>query len=352
VIVSPTFALSTDLIAAESTPTSPTPSSATSVSSGDCTASVSISPSKPVASRRMRSPRRMLAVDDAEVDERPAVGVVDGVEHERSRRRVRVAARRRDPVDDRIEHRVDVPTVLRADPDDAGRLDAEDRSDLLGDLLRAGRGEIDLVEDRDDLEVGVEREVEVRERLRLESLGRIDEQDRPLAGSDRTRDLVGEVDVPGRVDQVEQVLVADVPERPVGHPDRLRLDRDPALALDVHLVEVLGPHVAASTRPVTWSMRSASVDFPWSTWATMQKFRMRSCGYVTVGRSFESCAAQQGGPEGRRAEGRLRPTTTLLRPDGRTGGARPPGQVPFLFSTPGRGVASPKTGNPPTVVVT
>ena len=41
-----------------------------------------------------------------------------------------------------------------------------------------------------------------------------------------------------------------------------------------------------STRPVTSSIRSASVDLPWSMWAMMQKFRMRAgsvvAGVVTV----------------------------------------------------------------------
>ena len=41
-----------------------------------------------------------------------------------------------------------------------------------------------------------------------------------------------------------------------------------------------------STMPVTSSIRSASVDLPWSMWAMMQKFRMRAgsvlAGVVTV----------------------------------------------------------------------
>lgn len=48
----------------------------------------------------------------------------------------------------------------------------------------------------------------------------------------------------GRVDEVEQELVADVAERPVGHADRLGLDGDAPLALDVHAVEVLVAHLA------------------------------------------------------------------------------------------------------------
>jgi hypothetical protein len=48
--------------------------------------------------------------------------------------------------------------------------------------------------------------------------------------------------VAGCVDEVQYVL-APV-ERDVGQPDRVRLDRDPALPLEVHAVEQLRLHLA------------------------------------------------------------------------------------------------------------
>jgi hypothetical protein len=83
----------------------------------------------------------------------------------------------------------------------------------------------------------VEGLVHVGERLRLHALARVHDQDRALAGGERARHLVGEVDVAGRVDEVELVFLAVA--RPVGHPDRLGLDGDPALALELHVVEEL-----------------------------------------------------------------------------------------------------------------
>ncbi len=49
------------------------------------------------------------------------------------------------------------------------------------------------------------RQVDVGERLRLDSLGRVDDEQRALARGERSRDLVGEVDVSGRVDEVQLV---------------------------------------------------------------------------------------------------------------------------------------------------
>ena len=95
-----------------------------------------------------------------------------------------------------------------------------------------------LFSDRDDLEVVLDREVRVRDRLRLDPLRRVDDEHRALARLQRARDLVGEVDVPGRVDQVQLVALPH-------HADGLRLDRDPALALEIHRVEQLLAHLAA-----------------------------------------------------------------------------------------------------------
>ena len=98
-----------------------------------------------------------------------------------------------------------------------------------------------MFDDGDDLELVLDREVGVREGLRLDPLRRVDDEHGALTGLERTRDLVGEVDVPGRVDQVQLVAL------PVD-PHRLRLDRDPALALELHRVEQLVAHVALGDR--------------------------------------------------------------------------------------------------------
>ena len=118
-------------------------------------------------------------------------------------------------------------------PDDVG--------DLGGVAVGVGRGQVDLVEHRDDVQVAVQCQVEVGQRLRLDALGGVDQQHRALAGLQCAGHLVGEVDVARGVDQVQNVVGAvDLP----GKPDVLSLDGDAALALDVHPVQVLRPHIA------------------------------------------------------------------------------------------------------------
>ena len=114
---------------------------------------------------------------------------------------------------------------------------AEELRHLVRRAVGIGGGQVDLVHDRHDLEVVLDREVGVRERLRLDSLRRVDDEHGSLAGLQRPRDLVGEVDVARRVDQVQLVALP-------GNAHRLGLDRDPALALEIHRVEQLLAHVA------------------------------------------------------------------------------------------------------------
>ena len=87
-------------------------------------------------------------------------------------------------------------------------VEADDVLDLAPRLFGLRARQVDLVDDRDDLEVVLDRQVGVGERLRLDALRRVDQQQRAFAGGQRPRDLVGEVDVPRRVDEIEDVVLA------------------------------------------------------------------------------------------------------------------------------------------------
>ena len=109
-------------------------------------------------------------------------------------------------------------------------------------LLGLGGGEVDLVDHRHDLMVVLDRLVDVGERLRLDPLRGVDHQQRALARGEAAADLIGEVDMAGRVHQVEDIGLAVL--RGIIEPHGLRLDRDPALLLDVHVIKHLARHFA------------------------------------------------------------------------------------------------------------
>ncbi len=119
---------------------------------------------------------------------------------------------------------------------------ADDVGQFGGVLLRLGCRQVDLVEHRDDHQVVLQSQPQVRQRLRLDALCGVDEENGPFTCRETAGHLVGEVDVPGGVDEVQHVGAV------VGRGERqahgLGLDRDAALPLDVHPIEVLRAHRA------------------------------------------------------------------------------------------------------------
>ena len=110
------------------------------------------------------------------------------------------------------------------------------------DLVGMRRGKVNLVDGRNNVQVGVHGERRVGNGLCLDALSGVHDEHRTLASGKRTRDLVGEVHVARRIDQVELIRLAVVGV--IGHTDGIGLDRDAALALDVHRVKQLRLHVA------------------------------------------------------------------------------------------------------------
>ena len=119
--------------------------------------------------------------------------------------------------------------------------------DLLAHLFRLRRRQVDLVQDRDDLVVVVERLIDIGERLRLDALARIDHQERALAGGEAAVHLIGEIDMARRVDEVQLVELAVLGAIVEAHG--LRLDGDAALPLDIHGIEHLLLHLPRGQAP-------------------------------------------------------------------------------------------------------
>ena len=186
------------------------------------------------------------AVEHAGEDDHAAIGVVPRVEDQRLQGRLGLALRRGQPLHDRFENLVDAGAFLGARQNRAAGVEADDLLDLPLGFVRLRARQIDLVDHRDDFEAVVHREVGVGEGLRFDALRRVDEEQRPFAGGERAGHFVREVDVPGRVDQVEDVDLAVVGL--VGQADGVGLDGDAPLAFEVHRVEDLRLHLTRLQR--------------------------------------------------------------------------------------------------------
>ena len=183
-------------------------------------------------------PRLQRAVHYADVRYHAAELVEHGIEDERPQRRVYAKRRgRRYAFDDCLKNLGATHASLCGNEKRGVHRDRENVFDLARDFLHVGAGKVNLVENWYDLELRVLRKVRVRDRLRLYALRGVDDEKRPFARAHRTTDFVGEVDMAGRVEQVEKVRLPVL--RRVVHRDGVRLDRDAALALEIHRVERL-----------------------------------------------------------------------------------------------------------------
>ena len=186
------------------------------------------------------------AVHNAGEDNHAAVWIKPGIENQGAQWRIDIAARVRNLLDDGLQNFVDADALLGAAQNGFGGVDPDNVLNLLADALGLGGREVDLVDDRDDFEVVVQGEVGIGHRLRLDTLGGIDHKQRAFAGLEAARDFVGEIHVPGRVDQVQLVHEAIVGL--VVETDGMSLDGDAALTLEIHGVEHLFHHFALLER--------------------------------------------------------------------------------------------------------
>ena len=183
-------------------------------------------------------PRLQRPVHHSHVGDNPAEFVEHRVEDETPERSVDPARLgRRDALYYCLEDGGAPFARLRAHEERIVHRNRQDVLDLAAHLRDVRAREVHLVQHRDDLQLRVLREVRVRDRLRLHALRRVHNEERTLTRAHRTRHLVGEVDVPGRVEEVEEVRLPVL--RLVVHGHGVGLDGDPALALEVHRVERL-----------------------------------------------------------------------------------------------------------------
>ena len=185
-------------------------------------------------------------VDDADDDDDTQIGIVIAVDQHRLERRVAVAFGRGQAIDDGLQHIGDAKPGLGRDQDGVAGIDADDILDLFGDPFGFGRGQVDLVQHRHDLMIGVDGLIDIGQRLRLDALAGIDHQQRAFDRLHRAADLIGEIDMAGGVDQVEDIGLAI--SRRVFDAHGVGLDGDAAFALDIHAVQQLFLHVAVGNR--------------------------------------------------------------------------------------------------------
>ena len=182
-----------------------------------------------------------LPVKDPRVDHDPLVIVVVRVKDQRLKLPVLIALRRRDLMHDLLQKLIDAGALFRGHQRSIHGFHPDDILDLLFDLIRPRRRQVDLIQDRHDLEILIHSQIDIGQRLGLYALGGVHHEDGSLAGGQAPGDLICEVHMARGVDQVEDVFVSVL--RLIDETGRLQLDGYTALPLQIHVVKELLPHV-------------------------------------------------------------------------------------------------------------
>ncbi len=105
----------------------------------------------------------------------------------------------------------------------------KDVLDLLGHPINVGARQVHLVDHGYDIQSLGIRKLCVGQSLSLDSLRRIDQKQGAFASRKTSGNFIGEINVTGRVDQVEQVFFSILGQ--IGHRNRMTLDGNSAFAL-------------------------------------------------------------------------------------------------------------------------
>ena len=187
------------------------------------------------------------AFHNAEIHHNAPVAVVLAVEYQRFQRRFGIPLGGGDILHDVLQHGFNVDAHFGGDLRGVHGGQADNVLHLLLGLLGIGGREVDLVEHRQDLQIVLHGKVGIGQRLRLHALRGVHHQHSALAGSQRAGNLIVEVHMARRVNQIQLIDLSIL--RLVVQLHSAGLDGDAPFPLQIHVVQQLVFHLALGDRP-------------------------------------------------------------------------------------------------------
>src|SRR6185437_6106044 len=185
------------------------------------------------------------SIEDTIIDDDTPERIENAVEDQRLEGSIRVTFWRGYARYDRFEDLRHPRAGTRAGQQDVFGFTPDKLDDLVPDLLDHRSVHVYLVDDRDDLQVVPDGQVQIGDGLCLNTLCRVNQKQRPLTGGQGPADLVAEVHVSRRVDQVQDIFLTPMC---IIDLDCVTLDGNALLPLEVHIVQYLRLHVPCRDR--------------------------------------------------------------------------------------------------------
>ena len=174
------------------------------------------------------------ALHDAEIHHHAPIAVILAVKDQRLQRGLGITLGSRDIADNILQHRLDVDAHLGGDFRGVHGGQADDVLYLLLGLQRVRSRQVDLVEHGEDLQIVLHSQISVGQGLGLHALCGVHHQNSALTGGQRPGNLVVEVHMARRVDEVQFIGLAVLSL--VVQLHGTGLDGDAPLPLQIHVV--------------------------------------------------------------------------------------------------------------------
>ena len=181
------------------------------------------------------------AVHDLEIGDDAAEGVENRVENQRLQGSVRISLRRGNLVHDGVQDGRHALARAGRYLEDLFRRAAQQVAHLIRHHLHLRAFHVDLVQDGNDFQPVIDGQIKVGNGLGLNALRCIHHQQGTLARSNRPGYLIRKIHVSGGIDEIQEVFL---PVAGIFHLNRMALDGDALLLLQVHVVQNLVFHVA------------------------------------------------------------------------------------------------------------
>ena len=192
--------------------------------------------------------------------DRTPVIVIERIENQCLKRCIRISLRCRHGPDNLLKDFINADPCLGGNQRRLICRKPDDLLNLASHLVRSCAGEINLVDDRQNLQIMLQCHIDVGQCLCLNALCGIHHKQCALTGSQCTADLIGKVHMAGGVNQVQHILfpVSGLVE----HPHSLAFNGNPALPLQFHGVKNLLHHFPFLIYPGLFQQTVCQRGFP------------------------------------------------------------------------------------------
>ncbi len=179
-------------------------------------------------------------------DNNPLILVIPGIKQQCLQRGSHITLRGWNLLDDLLKDLTGTDPLFGRGQHRIMGVNADDLLNLVFDPLRLGSWQVDLVQYRKDLQVIIQRQIDIGQGLGLNPLGGIHHQQTTFTGRQRAGDLIGKVNMSRRINQIQDILITIISD--VGQTNGLGLDGDTPFPFKIHFIQKLVLHLTGRQR--------------------------------------------------------------------------------------------------------